>query len=105
MEYTDAEVKQTTEGLRKLTVQKLVFHKNELKAQTYRDWLELLTMQLEAVGRQAADYWQAVCREVEDHYAIYLAASPTQKPGLVLKSTAATQLQGVERAVRPVVMQ
>ena len=44
-------------------MQKLTFVRGEAKAQTYRAWLEMLTLQLEAVSTEVAEFGAMVAGE------------------------------------------
>ena len=101
----EQEQRTTLEGLRKLQeFAKLNFTKAEAKATTYRDWLEMLTMQLEAVSQTTTDYWDLVCAEVRSLHGQYLALSAAQKPNLEIVSKAALDYKEVERSMRPLLL-
>ena len=85
-------------------IHKLTFNRGEAKAQTYRDWIEMITLQLEAISAETADYWKAVTTEVQEHHAKYLALPTQQRPTLTVDSTAAKRYKEVERVVRPLMI-
>ena len=77
---------------------KLNFSKSEAKATTYRDWLEMLTMQLEAVSQETTDYWEKVCEEIRQLHSKYLSMPAAQKPNMLITSKAAENHKDIERS-------
>ena len=104
-ERTEQDQRQTLDGLRKLhELPKLAFNKSEAKATTYRDWVDILTMQVEAVSQDTTNYWEKVCAEVKQLHQKYLSLPAAQKPNLQITSEAAGGYKDIERSIRPMIL-
>ena len=101
-ELNEAEQRITNSGFQKVTVlPKLAFTRGEPKAQSYRDWIELLTLQLEAISSETTDYWNLVQEEVTTTHEKYLTLPTSKRATLRMPSEAGDKYGHIEKKLRP----